>query len=117
MATRNNPFMPPEFTRMFADMRIPGIEMDALLDWHRKNMAAFAAANQLVAESAQAFALRQGEIVRQSMDEASAMLQEVMSANAPETKIERQGVLMKRSYDRALCNMRELGELVAKSGG
>lgn len=123
----SNPFLPPNFlppnfmspdlARMFTGMRFPGLEVEALLDAHRKNLAAFVAANQLVAESAQALARRQSEILRECMEETSSMLREAMSPDAPEIKVERQTELMKRSYDRALGNMREMGELVAKSSG
>ena len=65
----------------------------------------------------QAVAKRQTEIFRQVMEESTAAMKSVMAAGSPEDKAARQTELTKEAFKRAIANMRELAEMVAKSQG
>ena len=60
-----------EFTKMFSDMKMPGVpgmpDMDAFLSAHRRNMEVLTAANRVALEGAQAVARRHMEIMQQTM--------------------------------------------------
>jgi phasin family protein len=49
------------------------------------------------------------------MEEASSAAREVMAAGSPEEKAAKQTEIVKDAFQRAVVNMRELAELVAKS--
>ncbi|MBI3710388.1 MAG: phasin family protein [Proteobacteria bacterium] len=122
MATRYcNPFAEFDFSKMLdvsklmADFRLPGLDVESITASQRKNLEALTAANQLALEGMQAVARRQTEILRQVMDEATTAMKDVMTAGSPEDKAARQTDIAKEAMTRAVTNMRELAEMVAKS--
>ena len=77
-----------DFARMFTDMKMPGLpdmakmpDMSALMTAQQRNMEAFAAANRIALEGAQAVAQRQMEIMQQSIP-ASAAAEHISPATA-----------------------------------
>jgi phasin family protein len=115
------PFGDFDFAKMFempkqmGDFKFAPVDMEGVVATQRKNIEALAQANQLAVESMQAIARRQSEIFRSMMEEASSAMREVMAAGSPEEKAARQTEIVKDAFQRAVVNMRELAELVAKS--
>ena len=104
--------------KMFKDMKFPVMpDMEALLGAYRKNIEVFSAANRVALEGAQAVAKRHMEIMQQTMAELSETIQAMGSPEAPGTKAARQAELLKRAYERAVTNTRELSELIQQSNG
>jgi phasin family protein len=110
----NNPF---EFdlTKLLGDFKVPGIDFEAIVASQRKNIEAVTTANQLAVEGLQAVLRRQAEIIRQSIEEASSLVGDFTSVGAPEEKAAKQAELVKSTFEKALANVKELSELVAKS--
>jgi phasin family protein len=115
MANPTYPFLENDFTKIFSEFKIPGFDMQALVATQRRNIEAVSAANQLAVEGVQAVMRRQGEILRQMVEESSTVLRDMMAAGAPEQKIAQQTELVKTAFEKALANLRELTEMVAKS--
>ena len=115
MAGPSNPFLENDFTKMFSEFKIPGFDMQALVATQRRNIEAVTHANQLAIEGVQAVLRRQSEIMRQMVEESTSTLKEMMAAGAPEQKIAQQTELVKTAFEKALANLRELTEMVAKS--
>ena len=115
------PFGDFDFAKMFempkqmGDFKFAPVDMEGVVATQRKNIEALAQANQLAVESMQAIARRQSEIFRSMMEEASSAMREVMAAGSPEEKAAKQTEIVKDAFQRAVQNMRELAELVAKS--
>ena len=63
----------------------------------------------------QAVATRQTEILRQTMDELSKMMSDMMSAGTPEDRMAKQAELTKAAFEKSLANMKEIAEMIAKS--
>jgi phasin family protein len=110
----NNPF---EFdlTKLLGDFKVPGIDFEAIVASQRKNIEAVTTANQLAVEGLQAVLRRQAEIIRQSIEEASSLVGDFTAVGAPEEKAAKQAELVKSTFEKALANVKELSELVAKS--
>ncbi|ACI99291.1 MULTISPECIES: phasin family protein [Rhodospirillales] len=127
MAASKNPFFdfdmskfmdPAKFmdvTKMMGDFKVPGVDLDQMMQAQRKNIEALTAANQLAFEGLQAVMRRQVEILRQSMEEASSSVSDMMAAGTPEEKVAKQTELVKAAFEKALTNMKEMAEMVAKS--
>ncbi|WP_448188972.1 phasin family protein [Azospirillum sp. sgz301742] len=117
MATKptGNPFFDVDFSKVLTDLKVPGIDVDAILATQRKNIEAVTAANQLAIEGLQAVLRRQAEIVRQSLEAAGSAATEVIAAGSPEDKAAKQAELIKATFEKSLSNIRELSEMVAKS--
>lgn len=104
-----------DFTKFFADFRMPGVDVNTLLSAQRRNMEALTNANRVAFEGIQAVAQRQAEILRQSMEEATKVASDLMTNGTPEQRIAKQTEIAKIAMEKALANMRELSEMVAKS--
>jgi len=115
MANPSNPFLSNDFTKMFSEFRVPGVDMQALMAAQRRNIEAVSAANQLAVEGVQAVLRRQAEIIKQMVEESSNNLKGLMAQGAPEEKVAQQADLVKAAFEKAIANLRELTEMVAKS--
>ena len=105
-----------DFTRMFADMKFPAMpDLEAFSTATRRNMEAFTAANRVALEGAQAVARRHMEIMQQSMAEMSEAMRALATAETPPAKAARQAELVKRAYETAVANLKELSELIQRS--
>ncbi len=111
MSDRTN--LPDPF-RMFSEMRIPGLDLDALAAAQRRNLEALSAANRVALEGAQAVAKRHMEILQQSMSEMTDAVR-TASATDPKDGAAKQAEMLKGAYERAVGNMRELADLIQKS--
>ena len=114
-ATMSNPFFDMDLSKLMADFKMPGVDIESILATQRKNVEALAQANQLAVEGMQAVARRQAEILRTTMEEAAKAAQDMMVQGAPEDKLGKQTEIVKVGFERALSNMRELAEMVTKS--
>ena len=127
MSTNNpfNPFANVDFgkfdfskfdmSKMLGDVKIPGFDMQAIMDAQRKNIEALTAANQAAVQGMQAVAQRQAEILSQSMNEVSSVAQQLAGAGNPQEMTAKQAELVRKAFEQALANMRELAEMVSKS--
>ncbi len=108
-----------EMTRRFTEMRFPTMIPDssALLAAHRRNMEVLSNANRLALEGAQAVARRHMEIMQQTMTELSEHMRELAAPETPQAKAARQAELVKKSYERAVANIRDLSDLIQRSNG
>ncbi len=107
-----------DFTRMFADMKMPAVpDMEALLSAHRRNLEALTAANRVALEGAQAVAKRHMEIMQQMMSEMSETMRALATSETPQAKAAKQADLLKRAYERAVSNTKELSDLISRSNG
>jgi phasin family protein len=106
-----------EMTRRFTEMRFPTMMPDssALLAAHRRNMEVLSNANRLALEGAQAVARRHMEIMQQTMTELSEHVRELSVTETPQAKAARQAELVKKSYERAVANIRDLSDLIQRS--
>jgi len=106
-----------DVSRMFKDMRFPSALPDtgALMQAHRRNMDALSQANRLALEGAQAVARRHMEIMQQTMTELTEHVRELASSETPQAKAARAAELLKRSYEHAVANIRELSDLIQRS--
>ncbi|MDR3514619.1 MAG: phasin family protein [Azospirillaceae bacterium] len=110
-----NPFFDVDFSKILSEFKVPGVDVEAVLATQRKNIEALTAANQLAFEGVQTLVRRQTEILRQTLEQASQVLQEALGAGTPEEKVAKQAELVKAAFERALVNAKELTELVTKS--
>jgi phasin family protein len=55
------------------------------------------------------------EIMQQTMTELSEHVKELATSESPQAKAARQAELVKKSYERAVANIRELSDLIQRS--
>jgi phasin family protein len=104
-----------DFTKMMADFKMPGLDMTAVGDAQRKNIEALTAANRKAFEGVQAVAKRQAEFMQEAMSELTTAMQQMAVTGTPEDKAAQQAEIAKAAFERAIENMRELSDMVAKA--
>jgi phasin family protein len=105
-----------EFGKLFADMKLPAMpDMEAFVSASRRNMETLTAANRVALEGAQAVARRHMEIVQQNMADLTEAMRAMSSLEAPQAKAAKQAELLKQAYERAVANMKEIGDLITQS--
>jgi phasin family protein len=105
-----------EFGKLFADIKLPAMpDMEAFVSASRRNMETLTAANRVALEGAQAVGRRHMEIVQQNMAEMTEAVRAMSSMEAPQAKAAKQAELLKLAYERAVANMKEIGDLIQHS--
>lgn len=111
-------FMPDfDFAKMFSEMKMPAMMpgMEQVMNLYRRNMEALSEANRVALEGAQAVARRHMEIMQGTMAELTDQMRAVSPTDAPQVRTAKQAELLKRAYERAVGNLRELGDLIQRS--
>jgi phasin family protein len=111
--TGTNGFL--DLAKVFGDLRIPGFDVEAIMEAQRKNFEAFTEANQIAAAGVRALTQRHSEIVQQAVTEASTLFRDWTEASAPEDRIAKGAEAAKQAFERAWANARELNELSSKA--
>jgi phasin family protein len=107
-----------DLTKMFADMKMPGLpDATALMEAHKRNIEVMSAANRIALEGAQAVAKRHMEIMQQTMAELSETLRGLTSTESPQDKAAKQTELLKQAYERAVANTKELADMIQHANG
>jgi phasin family protein len=105
-----------DFASLLSRLQLPSMpDMDAVLASHRRNMETLTQATRVALEGAQTFARRNMEIMQQTMSEVTETLRALASADAPQAKAAKQAELLKVAYERAVMNLKEIGDLIQKS--
>ncbi len=105
-----------DFTRMFEQMKVPGVDMESIIASQRKNLEALTKANQLALEGVQQVVQRQAEAMRAFASEFADMAKGVASApGGAADKAAQSTDLVKASFEKTLSHMRELSETIAKA--
>jgi phasin family protein len=116
MTKTSSPPFEMDVTKLMAEFKMPGVDMETVLATQRKNIEALTKANQLAIEGMQTVARRQAEILRAGFEEASGLMRDIMQTQSTEERVAHQTEAAKKSVERALANARELAEIVAKAG-
>jgi len=101
--------------KLTEQFNVPGVDADAIVNMQRKNIEAITAANRVAIEGAQALVQRQGEIIRETLQETSKAVSELATVEGPDAKFSKQAELAKAAYEKAVGNLRELTEMSTKS--
>jgi len=108
-------FKMPEF-KMPAMPSLPSFDMTQMANVGRKNAEAVSAAGQAMAESAQAISRRQAELARAHVEKLLKTTKDMLVNGSPEINTTKQVEFAKTVFESSLNNLREVGELVTKSG-
>lgn len=107
--------MVEEFSTAMKQFRLPGVNIESVVESQKKNLEALTSANRVAFEGMQAVAKRQAEILQETMNEASKAVDSVAKAGSPPEMAAKQLEIAKQAFDKAIGNMRELAEMVTKA--
>ena len=108
------------FSEMFGqfgrDLKMPGVDVDAILDHHRKNLEALQKSAAASASGATSVLTRQKEILEASMHDITEMARSFQVPGTPQDVMTRQAQFARRAFETAVANASEVASLVNKSG-
>lgn len=110
----------PSFMDMFAkfghDLRLPNIDVDAILEHHRKNIEALEKSAKVSASGAASLIAKQREMLEESLREATAMADSYRKPGTPREIAARQTEFARKAFESALGNAGEVADLAGKTG-
>jgi phasin family protein len=101
--------MKEQFAKLTENLKVPGVNVDALIESQRKNIEAMSKAAQLTAEGAAAISHRQLEILRVTSEQVRTAIRDMKLSG------EQQSEFARKAFETAIANARELAELTVKS--
>ena len=102
-----------DFSKLIGQFKLPGIDLDAILEGRRKDIEALAAANQSALEGIQSLSKKQAEILLITLDELQSLVKHRTSSEDA-TASASTSEAVKHALERAFANMRELAEVAYK---
>jgi phasin family protein len=109
-----NPFADFDFSKISGDFKLPAVNVETFVETARKNFATMTSLNTAAVEQMKTIAQRQGDMVRAAMEDFSKHGSEVLAAATVEEKAAKQIDFIKKSYDSAITNTKELADLYTK---
>lgn len=109
-----NPFTDFDFSKFSSEFKLPVVNVETFVETARKNFATMTSVNTSAVESFKAIAQRQGDMVRAAMEDLSKHGSEVLAAATIEEKAAKQIDFVKKSYETAITNSKELADLYSK---
>jgi phasin family protein len=104
-----------QFTKMLTDMKLPNVDVDAFVAIQRKSVEALNDANQKVFDGVRTVAERQSEIMRDTIEKSTAAFETMGKIKTPQEAAEKHIDLARKSYDKAVKDMSELGDMITKT--
>ena len=112
----------PDFTNPFGNLdellkqfKVPGVDVNAIIESRRKDMDAVIAANQATAAAMQQVAMKQTEILTQALQAAQDSAQKLAKGVGGAVDPVKQADLTRKAYEKALADMKEVGEMAQKA--
>lgn len=93
----------------------PTYNYSRILEIQRRNLQTLAEAQQIGFRSLQSIATRQAEMFAQIMKEQRSVTSEILAEGASEDALARNAALFKKSYEKTVESMNEIGEIVRRS--
>src|SRR6202047_4151454 len=100
-----------DLNKLIEKFQLPSVDIDALIDWQRRDMEALTEANRQASEGLKALVERRNEILRETLTEWQAAVKDATSAEA----ITKRADAAKQGVQKAIANFRELSEMEAQS--
>jgi phasin family protein len=109
--------MVEEFTKLLTQLKVPGVDMDALVASHRENLEALTTANKAAVEAVQFVGNLQMKILQEAMTDLSRANDALALATAgsPQEVAVKQAEMAGNAFKTALTNMLELAEIVTEA--
>ncbi|MDX8521208.1 phasin family protein [Mesorhizobium dulcispinae] len=104
------------FSRFGRDLKLPKVDVQAILDHHRKNLEALEKSARASAAGASSVLSRQHEMVQEALGEITRMAQNYQAPGSPQELMSRQVDFARKSFETTLKNAGEVADLVRKSG-
>ena len=94
---------------------VPKVDVDKLIEVHRRNIDALERSAQVATEGAKSLADKQREIIETAFRETSAMAHDFKPTGNPQEMLVKQTEFARKAFDITLQNSRDIAELAMKT--
>ena len=114
MAKKSQSFV--DIVRQFAaDLGLPKVDVDKLVETHRKNFEALTQTALVASDGMKSVAAKQKEMVESAFREALDMARNFKPPGNPQEILAKQGEVARKALDAAIDHTRQIADQVAKS--
>lgn len=103
------------FAQLGRELQLPNVEIEQIIDHHRKNLEAFEKSARAASTGASSILEKQRQILENTLREVSEMAESYRSAGSPQEIATRQSEFARRSFESTVKNASEMAEPVKKS--
>ncbi|WP_269929616.1 phasin family protein [Aminobacter sp. HY435] len=103
------------FAKFGRDLKLPAVDVDAIVSHHRKNLEALEKSVKAGASGASSLAAKQREMMHEALREITEAVQGLRAPGNPGELVGKQAEFAKRSFEAALRNAGEMAEIARKS--
>lgn len=108
-----NPF--GDLTKMLEQVKVPGVDMGAIIESRRKDMEALMATNKATFEAMQQIAAKQAEIFAQAMQSIQDGAKTLVQGGAAAPDAAQHAELARKAYEKAVGDMGALADMARKA--
>lgn len=98
-----------------ASLKLPGVNMDALVASQRDNLEALNASNQAALEGMKAVGAWQAKLLQETMRELTAAIGKLSQSGSPQQLVANESELAKKAFSTAVRQMQELTQIVIQA--
>lgn len=110
-----NPFF-QMFEQFGRDLKLPTVDVEAMLDHHRRNLEALQKAASASASGAGTLMERQKAMLEAALADVTAMAEKLRTPGTPQEMMARQTEFARKGFDAVLKNADEAAAIVRQSG-
>ena len=103
------------FARFGRDLKMPKVDVDAILEHHRKNFEALEKSARAAAAGASSVMSRQRDMLERSLLEIADMARDYKPSGNPREFVGEQADLARKTFETAVGNASEVAEIDRKS--
>lgn len=103
------------FTRLGRDLRLPSVEVDKIVEHHRKNLEALEKSGRAASEGASQIAAKQRTIFEKTLADIQEMAHRYAVPASPQEMMARQLEFTRKSFETAMENTTEMADLMRRS--
>jgi len=104
------------FSRFGRDLKVPNVDVEAILSHHRKNLEALEKSARAGAAGASSLLSRQREMMQDVLREITDMAQNYRAPGNPQELMTKQAEFARKTFETALKNAGEVAGMARKSG-
>jgi phasin family protein len=104
------------FSKFGSDMKLPKMDVEAVLSHHRRNLEALEKSARVAAAGAGSVVARQREALQETLGEFAEMTRSYGSPGDPQDFMSKQAEFARKSFEAAVKNAGDVAEIVRKSG-
>lgn len=104
------------FSQFGNNLNLPKIDVESILSHHRRNLEALQKAASANATGANEIMAKQRAVLQEGLQEITEMAQNFRAGGGPQDMIAKQADFARKSFETAVKNAGEVGEILRKSG-